>query len=130
MDFQQELYASNTPNLNKRSKNMAIASMILGIIALITCCCIYSAMVCGSLGIILALLSRGGNQTLESQGTAGLVLSSIGLALTLAIYIGIFLMMLRQYGGIDGILQEYMRLYNADTIEELYQNIGVFQQFQ
>lgn len=126
MDFQQELHASDTPNQNKRSKNMAIASMILGIVALVTCCCIYSAMICGALGIILALLSRGGNDALEAQETAGLILSSIGLVLSVAIYIGIFVVTLRQYGGIDGFLQEYMRLYDAATMEELYQSLGTF----
>lgn len=125
MDFEQNIYTSNTPYPDKRSAGMALASMVLGIIALTTCGCIYSAMVCGALGIILALLSRGGEQTLDSRARTGLILSSIGLALTFIIYIGTFLAMLREYGGIDGILQEFMKMYNADSLEELYQKLGV-----
>lgn len=126
MDFEQEIYTPETPDQSARSGSMALASMILGIIALTTCGCIYSAMVCGALGIILALLSRGGKQTLDTRAKAGLILSSIGLVMTFSIYIGTFLMMLRQYGGIDGILQEYMKMYNVDSLEELYQSMGIF----
>ncbi len=64
---------------------------------------------------------------MDTKGQIGLTLSSVGLGLTLFLYIGIFLVMLSQYGGIDGILQEYMRMYQADTIEELYQMLGIVQ---
>ncbi len=125
MDFQQEGYTSQIPRPDKRSKGMSLASMVLGVIALVTCSCIYAAAVCGSLSIMLALLSRGGEMTLDSQAKAGLISGGIGLAMTLIIYIGAFLIMLYQYGGIEGIMREYMNLYNVDTLEELYQSLGV-----
>lgn len=124
MDFQQEIYTSQVPHQDKRSKGMALASMILGIIALVTCSCIYTAAACGSLSIVLALLSRGGEMTMDSRAKAGLITGSAGLVMTLIIYIGALLIMLYQYGGIDGIMQEYMNLYNVDTLEELYQSLG------
>ena len=126
MDF-QDMAFPKAPVPDRRSKAMALASVILGIVALVTCCCIYLSIVCGSLGIILALLSKGGELTMDTKGQIGLTLSSVGLGLTLFLYIGLFLVMLSQYGGIDGILQEYMRMYQADTIEELYQMLSVVQ---
>ncbi len=125
MDFEQETFTPNAPYQNKRSESMATASLILGIVALLTSGCIYLAMVCGSLGIILALLSKGGATTISSQGRVGLILSSAGLILTLIIYIGLFAFVLNYYGGVDGLMQEYMNIYNVDSMEELYQSMGV-----
>ena len=68
MDFEQNIDRMKTPYQNKSSDNMALASFILGIIAVVTSGCIYLAIVCGSLGIILALLSRGGEMKLNSRG--------------------------------------------------------------
>ncbi len=125
MDFEQNIDRMKTPYQNKSSDNMALASFILGIIAVITSGCIYLAIVCGSLGIILALLSRGGEMKLTSRGIAGLTLSSIGLALTFLIYTAAFLFLIRSFGGIDAFMEEYMKLYNGGSIEELYQSMGI-----
>ena len=125
MDFQQETYTPDPPCPDKRSAGMSLASLILGIVALVTCSCIYVSVICGSLSILLALLSRGGETTMNAMGRTGLILGSIGLIITFSIYIAAFLIMLRQYGGIDGILQNYMNLYNVETIEEVYQSMGM-----
>ena len=86
MDFQPEMPQPAAPCQNKRSESMATASFILGLIALLTCGCIYSALVCGALGMILALLSRGGEMKLNIYGKTGLILSSVGLILSIAFY--------------------------------------------
>ena len=130
MDFQPEMQPETQPQhtlwQNKRSENLATASFILGLIALLTSPCIYLAMVCGALGIILALLSRGGELTLNTQGKTGLLLSSVGLILTISIYVGLFIILMNYYGGIDGIMQEYMNIYGVETMEELYQSMGIY----
>lgn len=127
MDFEQNIDRMETPNQNKRSDSMALASLILGIIAIVTSGCIYLAIVCGALGIILALLSRGGEMTFTSKSITGLTLSSIGLILTLLIYTAAFIIVINQFGGIDAFMQEYMKLYNGGSIEELYQSMGIIQ---
>lgn len=114
------------PYSNQASGQMALASMILGIVAVFTSGCIYLAVVCGALGMIFAFLSKGGGERIPPQGKAGLALSSIGLALTITIYLVAFLFMMQQYGGIDGLLQEYLKLYHVDTMEELYESMGIF----
>ncbi len=128
MDYTHDTTTPQAPNpdpCEMQSVPMALASLILGIIALLTAGCIYLAMVCGALGIILALLSKGGSLTLHPKARAGLALSSAGLILTFVIYIMAFLFILSYYGGLDGLMQEYMNLYQVDSIEELYRIMGV-----
>lgn len=127
MDFEQDMDGMKPPFQNKRSDNMALASFILGIIAIVTSGCIYPGIICGALGMILALLSRGGEMTLTSKATAGLALSSIGLILTLLIFAAAFLFVLNRFGGLDAFMQEYMNYYNGGSIEELYRSMGIIQ---
>lgn len=116
MDFQRNTY---------KSQNMAAASLILGVVTLMTSGCIYLATICGALGIILALLSKGGSLRMNSQAKIGLALSSAGLTLTLMVYLGAFLFLIYHYGSFDAFWEEYLRLYNASSLEELYKNMGL-----
>ena len=125
MDFEQETNIPHTSYQKKHSESMALAAMVLGMISLTACSCIYLSVVCGALGIILALLSKGGECEMNARARTGLALSSAGLILSIIAYTVSFFILLSQYGGIDGLLQEYMHFYNADTIEELYQILGL-----
>ena len=62
---------------------------------------------------------------MNTSGKIGLVLSSLGLAFTLLLYLGLFLYVLKTYGGFDGFMQESLNFYGVDSIEELYQMMGV-----
>ncbi|MCM1256479.1 MAG: DUF4190 domain-containing protein [Roseburia sp.] len=121
-----------TPNSNmdqyrsRRSPGMATASLVLGIVSLVSSACIYAAMPCGALGMILALLSRGGTRKMDNQATVGLALSVCGLAFTILFTGFSFLLTYKMYGGWDGIMREYMNLYGVDTLEELYQILGIY----
>ena len=53
------------PMPDRHSKHMENLSLIMGIIALSTFCLVYPALICGALGIVFALLSRGGETTRE-----------------------------------------------------------------
>lgn len=48
------------PVSGNHSDRMEIAAMTLGIISIVSCTCLYLAIPCGALAIILASLSRGG----------------------------------------------------------------------
>ena len=65
---------------------LATAAFVLGIISLFStlCCCpfIFSA-----LGIILALLSKGAEKTLRPRAKTGLILSVIGMVVSLVLTI-------------------------------------------
>ena len=115
MDFEQNTTTQNMPNTNQNthSNGMAAASMVLGIIAVATFPCIYIALICGALGLLLGLLSRGGEMAFSTQGKAGLALSGIGLFATLAIYTGTLVFIFTQYGGIEAFFSEYGTLYQS-----------------
>lgn len=124
MDFEQNMYTP-TPYQNKRSEGMAMASVILAITSLLTSCCIYIALPCGAVGMILALLSRGGHMDMSSKAKVGLTLSSVGIILTiLIITVSVIIVVYTYPDGLDGLMKEYMNLYNADSMEELYQIMG------
>lgn len=112
------------PYSSKHSERMAIASMTLGMIALIGCTCLYLSIPCGALAIILATLSRGGDMHYTGKAQMGIILGASAIILTVLIYAGSFALALMQYGSIDGILKAYSDMsgldYN-DLIQQLYQ---------
>lgn len=107
-------YESNKSYIEMRSAGMSVASLIMGIFGLIMSCCIYPAMIFGSLAIIFALLSRGGEMHTNSYAKAGLILGAIAIICGILFFIYSILTLLIQFGGIQGYLQ---------SIEELIQNM-------
>ena len=112
----------HTPYRSNHSERMAITSMTLGMIALISCTCLYLSIPCGALAIIFATLSRGGQMRYSGKAQMGLILGAAALILTVVVYGASFA--LAQYGSIDGILKAYSDMtgidYN-DLIQQLYQ---------
>ena len=72
------------PTPDRHSKHMENLSLIMGIIALSTFCLVYPALICGALGIVFALLSRGGETTFSGRAKLGLT----------------------YYGGIENMMRE------------------------
>lgn len=107
-------YESNKSYIEMRSAGMSVASLIMGILGLIMSCCIYPAMIFGSLAIIFALLSRGGEMHTNSYAKAGLILGIIAIICGILFFIYSILTLLIQFGGIEGYLQ---------SIEELIQDM-------
>lgn len=98
-----------------RSAGMEVASLVMGIVGIALSCCIYPAFIFGSLAVIFALLSRGGERKIGGSGRAGLILGILALACgVLFLLYGIFTIYV-QFGGVEGYL-EY--------VEELLQGIG------
>lgn len=117
MDY-NEYNMPNTPHtsyIEKRSASMAIASMVLAIAGLMTGCCIYPAIIFGSLAIILALLSRGGEMTTSGYAKTGLILGIIAIIFGILFFIYGLFTILVQYGGFEG----YM-----NYIQEIMEDMG------
>ena len=76
----------------QKQSSMALASLIMGIIGIVTSCCCYSGMIFGSLGILFSLLSKMGD-TMEGYAKAGLITSIIALFLAAMAMIFLFGMM-------------------------------------
>ncbi len=67
----------------KTPDSMATASLVMGILAVITCCC-WLGLIFGSLGILFGILSRG-QEPLRGEARAGLILSGIVVGLNLLV---------------------------------------------
>ena len=76
----------------QKQSSMALASLIMGIIGIVTSCCCYGGVIFGSLGILFALLSNMGD-TMEGYAKAGLITSIIALFLAAMAMIFLFGMM-------------------------------------
>ena len=64
------------------AERLATASFVLGIISLVSvlCCCPF---VISAIGIVLALLSKGAQQKLRPRAKTGLILSIVGMGISL-----------------------------------------------
>lgn len=72
--------------LRSKQNNMALASLIMGIIGIVTSCCCFGGLIFGSLGIVFALLSKTQDR-FEGNAVAGLITSIIGLVFTAIVFI-------------------------------------------
>ena len=72
---------------SRRSGSFATAALVLGIVGTATGCCIYTGLICGALAILFALLSRGGEMTLDSRAKAGLTLGIIAVSVAILFYV-------------------------------------------
>lgn len=126
MEMYNEYYNQyGKPRENPRSEPMEYASLILGILALVGCTCIYLSLPCGAIAIILATLSRSGEMAYGSKAQAGLMLGIFALVFTVLLYGVSFAALLYEYGSIEGILDAYSELAGMDyneLLQQLYQS--------
>ncbi|ADL52762.1 DUF4190 domain-containing protein [Clostridium cellulovorans] len=77
----------NQNGYQNESKGLAIASMILGIVSVVTSCLWFVAGPCGLIGLILGIVSKVKKQGGSGFSTAGIILSVIGLIICLVLLI-------------------------------------------
>lgn len=68
-------------NMANQSKGLSIASMVLGIIALVFFCFVYICIPCGIISIILGGIALATKKAGKGMAIAGLVCSIIGIAI-------------------------------------------------
>jgi hypothetical protein len=95
---QNSYYQDNTQNVQpsynepvqseKRNNVLAIVSLVLGILSILTCCTCFGAIILGAAGIICSILSK--KEGKSSLATAGLICSIIGIVLG-TIYLILFI---------------------------------------
>lgn len=107
---------------NKRSQEMETASLVLGIIAIASCTCLNVSIICGSLSMLFALLSKGGASSMSSRAMFCFVLGLVSVLITICFYTVSIVYMLHEYGSLSGILNAYSDMtgidYN-DLIEQI-----------
>ena len=80
VNYQETAYEEYVPP--KKQSSMALASLVMGILGILTSCCCFGGLIFGGLGVIFALLSRFNEKTqFEGYAKAGLITSVIGMAL-------------------------------------------------
>lgn len=122
-------------NKEVAAEKLATASMVLGIISLfsILCCCPF---VFSAIGIVLALLSKGAEQTLRPHAKTGLILSITGLvvsAVLIVFTVAFPLVMYRTNPEFKKIFNDafeksleqdeelYRQLYGDDTYDQIHE---------
>ena len=88
----QTQYHTQYQSHGEQQNGMAVISLVMGILSLVTCCCGWINLPLGILGIIFALISRNGKQSMDSQATAGLIMSCVSIGLYIISVIFILLM--------------------------------------
>lgn len=84
-------YVNQQPGQPEGGSGMAVASMVLGILALVLSCCIpYVPFVLALLGVILAGVSLSKNTSGKGMAIAGLVCSIISLIPAILVVVGMF----------------------------------------
>ncbi len=68
--------------MKNNSNDMALASMAIGILAIVTAFSVLGGIMLGSLAVILAWLSTG-NEKMTGRGIAGMVTGLIGMVLAM-----------------------------------------------
>lgn len=111
-EFRSEKEPAPQGYQNRCNHNMAAAAVVLSVIGLVTPYFVFTTLVCGSLGIILGLLSKGGELKMDTNGKVAVILGIISLILVTLILILAVRFMLADTGG----LEEMMDYYN--TLEE------------
>lgn len=97
-NYQAESYSAPSHQNRQPANGLATASLVMGILAVVTTCCCYGGLIFGGLGILFALLSKG-NEPMSGRAKAGLGLSLGGLILTVFMW-GLFLFVgVSGYGG-------------------------------
>ena len=74
---------------------LALVSLVMGILGIVTSCCIYGGIIFGSLGIMFALLSKT-EERLEGYAKAGLITSIISLVIIAILF---FIILVLQAAG-------------------------------
>lgn len=83
-------YNNGMGRQRKRNNNtMAMASLVLGILSVLLCCCGGFGIILGAIGIVLAILSRG-REPMETSAKAGMGLSIGGIVLGIIVLVMAF----------------------------------------
>ena len=105
---------TNTSYIDKRSASMAIASMVIGIAGMVMSCCIYPAIIFGSLALLLAILSRGGEMTFINYAKAGIILGILAIVCGILFLTVSLITIYVEFGGFEGYMQ-----YIEEMLEEM-----------
>lgn len=111
------------PNAEPGS-SFASAAMVLGIVSIVSCFTftIYPAFVCGSIAVVLALLSKGRRPKLLSKAQTGITLAAIGLALNTVLVVASIVLLFTNPDVREEVNRTFQRTY-GQTFDEMMEEI-------
>lgn len=87
MNYQPPV-AQQTEEVPQGGKGLSIASMVLGIVAVVFGCCFYYVSIpCGVIGLILGAMSLSKKKAGKGMAITGLVLSIVAIALSIVVIV-------------------------------------------
>lgn len=126
MDFHSDDNYSGQYRPQARPQDvMMTASIVLSVIAIATTCCIYASIICGSLSIILALLSRGQQKKLSPQGKMAVMTSTAAIIISVLATVIMFVATIREYGSVENFLKAYSDIMESMTGMPLFEEGGI-----
>ena len=123
----QQIYEQTKPPMGtQRSTGFSTASMILGVMAIMSCMIIYVALFFGCLSIVFALLSRQDSLNMPTVSKVGFTFSIIAILIS-TILTGSSIAFLINHFGLEKLLTDPAQILEdlVGLMEELTQNGGV-----
>lgn len=117
----------NSYNNSRKSQTNPYEKLafLFGIISILMCSIIYISFVTGSMAILFAILSKGGNIKFSKKAGLGFIFGILGLVLTIILYTIAFKIALAEYGSFEGILREACEMIGYD-FDTLYRDLNPF----
>lgn len=120
------------PAVNEPGSSLAKASMILGIISIISCFTytIYPAFIMGSISIVLAIVSKGRRPKLLGNARTGIICATIGLIANIVIITGSMTLLFTNDAVRAQVNEMFEQQYGQsfdEMLEEILENSGYTQ---
>lgn len=129
MDYKQQGTPEFPPGMNMTPPNtnngyipanaMSVASLVLGILSIVSLCMVYFSPIFACLSILFALLSRGSQKKLHGFSIVGIVTSVFGLAISAIIWICVFVFAFQLMSDPSRVSADFWQTYK-ETGERLY----------
>lgn len=109
--YEEEKFQEKPPMPN----GMSSAALVLGIIAICTCCCFYASLPAAGLSILFALLSKGYEPAMSSRAKTGLILSVVAIIITVILTLSVTLT-----GTFQQTVKDYYKFYYQEQLTDKF----------
>ena len=132
-NFQSNPYGGFEPAKKKAQNGYAIASLVLGILSVVTCCCCYVETlglvltgVSAVLAIVFAFLSKKNNDgKMDAKAITGLILGIVGIVMLLILLVSI----VGTYALLDQMPEEEMLAFLEENLKPLIEDEATYNEF-
>lgn len=132
-NFASNPYGDFEPTKKKPQNNYAIASLVLGILSVVTCCCccvetlgLILTGVSAVLAIVFAFLSKKNTDgKMDGKAIAGLILGIVGIVMLLTLLVSI----VGTYALIGSIPEEEMMTFLEENLKPMIEDEATYNEF-